>query len=169
MESIQYTDQEESLQKLEEAYVITKQIDKFATVMDTYGIDALASLLPGAGDAITATLSGAYLLKKANQIELTKKDKRKIVITKIKDTLVGLIPVLGDILDYFYKSNKISLKLFEKKVIELEKNARQKGVSEESIQKLKQELNIVGKYTEKIQKIKSDTKNKTIQTLEKKK
>lgn len=162
MEQINSLDehQEESLQKLEQGYKITQDVDRFANIMDKYGVDALSGLIPALGDWSVAGISGAYLIHKGNQIGLEKKEKRNIVINKIKDALIGTLPIIGDILDYFYKSNLKSAEHFHEKVRQLEENARSKGVPEDTIQKLKTELKIVGKYTEKIKQTKTNTKIK---------
>jgi septum formation topological specificity factor MinE len=158
-------EQEKSLQKLEQGYRIAKDVDRFATIMDKYGVDVISGLIPALGDWSVAGISGAYLIKKGNQIDLDKKAKRNIIITKIKDALIGTIPVIGDIFDYFYKSNIKSAEHFHEKVRELEQDARAKGVPEDAIQKLKEELKIIEKYTEHIHNIQTKTKKQVTNVL----
>jgi hypothetical protein len=51
------------------------------------------------------------------------KDCLKILGYQTADVLVGAIPVVGDVADYFFKANKRSAKIFQKHFSELQKMA----------------------------------------------
>jgi hypothetical protein len=75
-----------------------------------FGFDALLGLLPGVGDASTAigSLSLFWLA--------LKRDVPRAVLVRMAtnvaiDTLVGAVPVLGDVFDLFWKSNRRNLNL----------------------------------------------------------
>jgi hypothetical protein len=80
----------------------------------TIGLDAvLGLLLPGAGDALTAigTLSLFTLAVRHN---VPKVILAKMLVNVAVDSLVGAVPVLGDVFDVLWRSNKKNLELIEK-------------------------------------------------------
>lgn len=101
---------EEAKQKLEEesSYRICRSVAKY---MDDYYLDpVLGFFLPGVGDVISQTLALPYLyvsLFKIRSIPLT----LAILYNMMIDSLVGLFPWIGDIIDIFYKSNRKSYRM----------------------------------------------------------
>src|SRR5688500_16273473 len=69
-----------------------------------FGLDALLGLIPGAGDVAGALLSSYIILAAARQGA-----PRAVLLRMIGnvalDSMVGAIPVLGDIFDVAFKSN----------------------------------------------------------------
>lgn len=78
---------------------------------DDWFLDPLVGfLIPGVGDLISSLtiLPAIYVaIFKLHSLKLT----IAIMTTALLDLLVGWIPVLGDIVDAFYKSNKIAARL----------------------------------------------------------
>jgi Domain of unknown function (DUF4112) len=75
-----------------------------------FGADFLIGLIPGAGDLLSMLFSGvliATMAKHGASASLTAKMLSNVVI----DTLVGSIPILGNIFDLFYKANHRNLLL----------------------------------------------------------
>jgi len=109
-EEIRRNRKEEAKRRLEEdsSYRLCRNVAKY---MDDYYIDpVLGFFLPGVGDIISQTLSLPYIyvsLFKIKSIPLTLAVLYNIMV----DSLVGLIPWLGDIIDFFYKSSKKSYRL----------------------------------------------------------
>ena len=81
-----------------------------------FGIDALIGLVPGGGDFIGGLFS-LYLLRTAIKMKLPKSAILSIMFNIIIDTTIGIVPVIGDIFDIFWKSNKRSMKIIEKHVV----------------------------------------------------
>ena len=77
------------------------------------GLDGIVGLVPGIGDAITL-LGGLVMLTSAHQLGLSNTVKAKIVGFTLIDFLAGSVPVIGDIFDFVYKSNRYSLKTIER-------------------------------------------------------
>jgi len=78
------------------------------------GLDAVIGFfLPGAGDALTALGSVAILLLGWRRGVPTSVLGRMLLNIGI-DALVGAIPVLGDLFDVFWKSNRKNLELLQK-------------------------------------------------------
>lgn len=128
--------QQEILTELAAAKNAEARVRIFAKLMDTYGLDALVGLFEGAGDAAASALSGLYLLYEAEKANLSETDMVKIVALQAADFFIGSVPIVGDVADYFFKANKMSLSLFKKHAEVLIQEARASGVSEEAIAKL---------------------------------
>lgn len=101
------------------------RLDALATVMDsavripgtniTMGVDALLGLLPGIGDAISATIS-SYLIWEAKQLGAPKLLLARMAGNVAIDTVIGAVPFAGDIFDVAYKANIKNITLLRKHV-----------------------------------------------------
>lgn len=83
-------------------------------VLDDYYIDAMAGLLPwGIGDIATALFALVYIwfaATKVRSLALT----LAVVNNSLRDIALGLIPFyIGDVIDFFYRSNKQNMQLIE--------------------------------------------------------
>jgi Domain of unknown function (DUF4112) len=76
------------------------------------GLDGIIGLVPVAGDAVGALLSG-YILLQAARIGVPKTTLLRMFGNVLFDTLVGEVPVLGDLFDFGFKSNARNLALIE--------------------------------------------------------
>lgn len=76
------------------------------------GLDPLLSLLPGAGDTLGLLLS-SYALWVAFELGLPRIVMMRIVVNIVLDWLIGLIPVVGDVADIFWKANQMNLQIVE--------------------------------------------------------
>ena len=79
-----------------------------------FGLDAILGLLiPGVGDALTGGASRAILatavLERVPFVVLL-----RMLMNVLVDTLVGMVPVLGDLFDVAYRANLENLALLEK-------------------------------------------------------
>lgn len=74
------------------------------------GLDPILGLIPWAGDAIT-TLLGMYIIGSAVYYNLPKIVLLRMGANIIFDALVGMIPFVGDVGDFFVKSNRWNLNL----------------------------------------------------------
>lgn len=128
--------QQEIIEQLQTAKNCESRVRIFAKLMDTYGLDAILSLFPGAPEALVNVISGLYLLHEAEKAGLSKTDYLKIVSLQAADFFVGAVPIAGDIADIFFKANKWSVPLFQKRTDELIAEARKAGVSEKAIAKI---------------------------------
>ncbi len=73
------------------------------------GLDAVAGLIPVAGDAITAAM-GLYLVWEARNLGMPKWKLWKMAGTVGVDSLLGAIPLVGDVFDFVFRSNSRNLK-----------------------------------------------------------
>jgi hypothetical protein len=111
------------LQKIQAAKHTYKQVENYAKRMDTYGFDMIIGLIPWAGDLIMGTISTIFFLYHAAQVDLAQKDIMKILWYQAWDLLIGAIPVLGDIWDFFFKANRKSALIFKKHLDKLTNEA----------------------------------------------
>ncbi|MBG6236310.1 hypothetical protein IWX76_002891 [Pedobacter sp. CAN_A7] len=82
-----------------------------------FGLDPVMNLIPGIGDISGFIISGGLLLAMAK-----KGASNKIVVLMclniLLDATIGAIPIIGQIFDFFFKSNTRNLKLMREHYIE---------------------------------------------------
>ena len=76
------------------------------------GLDAIIGLIPGGGDTISAGFSG-YIIIEAARMGLPREALIRMVMNLLIDTLVGSVPVFGDIFDVFSKANLRNMQIVE--------------------------------------------------------
>ena len=99
------------------------RIESLATLLDTaflvpgtnfrLGFDGLVGLVPGIGDALTAALS-LWLVKEAHALGAPRHLVVRMLGNIAIDSLVGAVPVLGDVFDVVWKSNRRNLTLLRR-------------------------------------------------------
>jgi hypothetical protein len=77
-----------------------------------FGIDALIGLVPGIGDAISAGFS-MFIVFQAARLGASRATLTRMMGNVALDTIVGEIPLLGDLFDAGWKSNNRNLALLE--------------------------------------------------------
>jgi hypothetical protein len=80
-----------------------------------FGLDAIIGLVPGIGDAIGAIFS-IYIIFQAARLGVPKPTLARMIGNVGVDTIVGEIPLLGDLFDVAFKSNIKNLSLIEQHV-----------------------------------------------------
>ena len=76
------------------------------------GLDPILGLIPGVGDVIGAALS-LYLVREASKLGIRKWILLRMVGNVAIETFLGIIPVVGDGFDAFWKANVRNLRLIE--------------------------------------------------------
>lgn len=76
------------------------------------GVDPIIGLLTGGGDSIGFLMS-AYILLESLRFKLPKETLLRMLSNVAIDAIVGAMPFLGDIFDFFWKANTKNLKLLE--------------------------------------------------------
>lgn len=97
-----------------------KKLDRLAWFMDSsikvpgfnarFGLDGLLGLIPGVGDVITALVS-SVVLSEAARMGAPKVLLLKMAFNILVDTVVGAIPVVGDLFDFAWKANNRNVRL----------------------------------------------------------
>jgi hypothetical protein len=80
-----------------------------------FGLDAIVGLVPGIGDAIGAIFS-IYIVFQAARLGVPKLTLARMIGNVGVDTIVGEVPLLGDLFDVGFKSNIKNLSLIEQHV-----------------------------------------------------
>ena len=83
------------------------------------GLDPLVGLIPVVGDVVSAA-AGAYLIAEASRFRLPPVVLARMVVNLLVDLALGLVPFLGDLLDFVSKSNARNLALFRRYALEPE-------------------------------------------------
>lgn len=97
-----------------------QRVDALARLMDSafvipglnirVGLDGLIGFVPGIGDAV-ATAVGAYIVYEARRLGLPKHKIARMIGNVALDSLVGAVPLVGDVFDVLYKSNMRNLRI----------------------------------------------------------
>jgi len=96
-----------------------EELDRLARLLDSqwripgtslrFGVDALAGLVPGVGDAATGLVS-AYLIYRASRFDVPRSVLAVMVGNIVLDTVVGSIPLAGSVFDVFFKANNRNIR-----------------------------------------------------------
>ncbi len=76
------------------------------------GIDPILGLIPGGGDIAGALLS-AYIVLNAGMLGAPKESLVQMLLNIVLESLVGTVPVVGDVFDATWKANVKNLELLE--------------------------------------------------------
>lgn len=79
-----------------------------------FGLDTIVGLIPGIGDTITSFAS-FYILAAGVRYRVPKVTLLRMGLNIAVDYATGVIPVLGDIFDLFWKSNERNIDLLRKR------------------------------------------------------
>ncbi|MDJ0742219.1 MAG: DUF4112 domain-containing protein [Xenococcaceae cyanobacterium MO_167.B27] len=77
------------------------------------GIDPILGLVPGGGDTVAGALS-AYIVIEAARMGLPPKVLWEMTGNILLDSILGIVPVLGDLFDVVWKANVRNIALVEK-------------------------------------------------------
>ena len=78
-----------------------------------FGLDPIIGLIPGIGDAIGAIVS-VYIVFQAAQMGAPQSTLIRMMSNIGLDTIVGEIPLLGDLFDFGFKANNRNIVLLER-------------------------------------------------------
>lgn len=120
-----------------------KKAELLATGLDTAMIDPILGIFMGGGDAATG-LAGLYIVYQAQKAGMSYWELTKMLSRQTIDFAAGTVPIIGDIFDFIYKSNKknaealrhhfekIEKQGIENKLAKLEKLEKKKIKTEKS-------------------------------------
>jgi hypothetical protein len=110
-------DLELRLQRLRQIVQFLDDAVKIPVINYRVGFDGLIGLFPVAGDVITGGIS-LYVVYEAKQLGCGRKVISKMLTNVAADVVVGSVPLVGDLADIAFKSNRRNLKLLEKEIEE---------------------------------------------------
>jgi hypothetical protein len=97
----------EAMEKLLERLVVIPGINR------PVGLDVILDLVPVAGDIAAAAL-GAYIVWEAKNLRMSRWQIARMAGNVAFDWLLGLIPWIGAIPDFFFRSNTINLRMIKR-------------------------------------------------------
>lgn len=99
------------------------RLDTLAKIMDSafrlpgtevsIGFDGLLGLVPVVGDAVSAAIGG-YIIWEARKLGASRWVVARMSANTLLDTIVGSIPIVGDVFDVAYKSNRKNVALLRR-------------------------------------------------------
>jgi hypothetical protein len=78
-----------------------------------FGLDAIIGLIPGVGDLLTSAAS-LYILNAASRYNVSRITLARMATNILLDTLVGALPIVGDLFDAYWKSNQRNVELLRR-------------------------------------------------------
>jgi hypothetical protein len=83
------------------------------------GWDSILGLIPGVGDFVTA-LPGAAMFYEAQRMGARKRAKVRIAANTGIDLAIGAIPLVGDVFDVAFKSNRRNIAILKEELVRVE-------------------------------------------------
>jgi hypothetical protein len=77
------------------------------------GLDAIAGVIPVAGDLLTAGL-GLYLVWEGRNLGLSRWQQWRMLANIGFDTAIGAVPLAGDLFDLLFRSNSRNLRIIRR-------------------------------------------------------
>jgi hypothetical protein len=96
--------------------VMEKLLERMFVIPGTkqsIGLDVILDLVPVAGDVVAAAL-GAYIVWEARNVGMSKSKIARMAGNVGFDWLLGLIPWVGAIPDFFFRSNTRNLRMIKR-------------------------------------------------------
>ncbi len=100
----------------------TIQLEWLAKLMDSvfeipgtklkFGLDSLLGLIPGVGDTATSIVS-LYILQAASRQGVSRLTMTRMAANVALDYVIGSIPILGDVFDFYWKANQKNVELLK--------------------------------------------------------
>lgn len=111
----------------------SKQVRWLANFLDTkfkigplrFGWDSIIGLIPGVGDTATS-IASTFIIYQAYNHGMSSSTLARMTLNVLIDNLVGSVPLLGDFVDIFWRSNQRNAALFER---ELQRPTKGKALS----------------------------------------
>lgn len=107
------TDHEDRIRRLRRMHGLARLMDTAIRIPGTgvrLGADSVLGLLPGVGDA-GAALVGLFIVNEARRLGVPTQTLMRMLGNLGVDTIGGSVPLLGDIFDVYFKSNRRNLKI----------------------------------------------------------
>jgi hypothetical protein len=104
------------LQGLEALRKVAQMLDSAFVVPGTsyrFGLDPILGLVPGLGDLVSPLFT-IGILWQARELALPRVVQLRMIFNVAIDSLVGAVPMIGDLFDFAWKANTMNLALLER-------------------------------------------------------
>ena len=105
---------------------VTHALDELVGIPGTpvkVGLDPVVGLIPVVGDVISGIV-GAWVIAEAARFGIPRIVLARMTVNLVVDLAIGLIPFLGDLYDFVFRSNSRNLALFRRHALEPEASTR---------------------------------------------
>src|SRR3954462_14022031 len=82
-----------------------------------FGLDPIVGLVPGLGDLISPLFTIA-LLWQSHDLRLPRIVQLRMLFNVVIDTVIGIVPVAGDLFDFAWKANDMNMALLDRHAAE---------------------------------------------------
>jgi hypothetical protein len=93
----------------------------------SFGLDGILGLIPGMGDVLSGIIA-SYIIARAARAGVPRAALARMMTNVAIDTLLGSIPIVGDLFDFVYKSNTKNLRIFQESLGGREEPVKDWGV-----------------------------------------
>ncbi|MFL6751618.1 MAG: DUF4112 domain-containing protein [Sphingomicrobium sp.] len=107
------TDPQSVRQRVEAMEKLLERLFVIPGINRPVGLDVILDLVPGIGDIAAAAL-GAYIVWEARNLGMSRWQISRMLGNVGIDFLLGLIPWIGAVPDFFFRSNSRNLKLIRR-------------------------------------------------------
>ena len=107
------TDPQSVRQRVEAMEKLLERLVVIPGTKRTVGLDVILDVVPVVGDIAAAAL-GAYIVWEGKNLGMSKWQLSRMAGNVGVDWLLGLIPVIGIIPDFFFRSNSRNLKIIKR-------------------------------------------------------
>lgn len=99
-----------------------QDLKKLSTILDSkfkgpfglrFGLDALIGLIPVVGDWVGVAMS-VYIISQAASLGVSNATLIRMAINVALENIIDMIPVLGNLFDFYWKANDRNMVLLEK-------------------------------------------------------
>ena len=104
---------ERDLQEVRRLAHLLDEAVKIPVINYRVGLDGLLGIVPVIGDFSGFAIS-SYIIFKAHNMGVPRQKVSRMIFNSVVDVLVGSIPLVGDIFDLFWKSNKRNVRIIER-------------------------------------------------------
>jgi hypothetical protein len=106
-------DEERRLERLRHWSYLLDQAFRVPGTNIRFGWDVIVGLVPGLGD-LSSPLFGVVILLHAYRMGVPKIVQARMVINAVVDALLGVVPLLGNVADVFWRANTWNMRLLER-------------------------------------------------------
>ncbi|MBM9606538.1 DUF4112 domain-containing protein [Desulfopila inferna] len=79
------------------------------------GLDGLVGLIPGIGD-VAGGVASSYIIIESARLGATTTTLLRMVFNVLLESIIGIIPFVGDLFDFVWKANEKNMDLMEKQL-----------------------------------------------------
>lgn len=114
-EPLDQADMQATLARLESLARILDSVVRIPGTDVRVGVDALLGVVPVLGDLASQLISG-YLILEARRLGCSRWTIARMAANSTIDTVVGAIPIVGDVFDVMYRSNLKNIALLRRHI-----------------------------------------------------